>query len=55
MQEALLDVFERWDGRGGYRGLAGDAIAAPARFAAVGVCVAMFAGEEEGAATTVRR
>ena len=55
VEAALLDVFERWDGRGGYRGLAGDAIAAPARFAAVGLCAAMFADEPEGAAAAVRR
>jgi len=55
VETALLDVFERWDGRGGYRGLAGDAIAAPARFAAVGLCAAMFADEPRGAAAAVRR
>ena len=55
VEAALLDVFERWDGRGGYRGLAGDAIAAPARFAAVGLCAAMFADEPRGAAAAVRR
>ena len=33
---ALLDVFERCDGKGGYRGRAGEEIAVPARFAAVG-------------------
>jgi HD-GYP domain-containing protein (c-di-GMP phosphodiesterase class II)/DNA-binding CsgD family transcriptional regulator len=53
--EALLDVFERWDGKGGYRGAAGDEIAAPARYAAVGLCAAMFADEAEGAAAAVRR
>jgi len=55
VEAALLDVFERWDGRGGYRGLAGDAIAPPARFAAVGLCAAMFAEERRGAAAAVRR
>ena len=52
---ALLDVFERWDGHGGYRGAAGEQIAEPARFAAVALCAAMFSHEPEGAAAVVRR
>ncbi len=35
VQQALGQIFERWDGKGGPRRLAGDAIALPARFAQV--------------------
>jgi HD-GYP domain-containing protein (c-di-GMP phosphodiesterase class II) len=52
---ALLDVFERWDGRGRYRGAAGDEIAEPARFAAVALAAVMFSQEPEGAEAAVRR
>ncbi len=55
VERALLDVFERWDGKGGYRGASGEEIAVPARFAAVALCAAMFAQEREGAAAAVRR
>ena len=55
VERALLDVFERWDGHGGYRGAAGEQIAEPARFAAVALCAAMFSQEPEGAAAVVRR
>ncbi len=55
VEGALLDVFERWDGHGGYRGAAGEEIAEPARFAAVGLCAAMFSPEPDGAQAAVRR
>jgi HD-GYP domain-containing protein (c-di-GMP phosphodiesterase class II)/DNA-binding CsgD family transcriptional regulator len=40
---ALLDLFERWDGKGAPRGLRGDAIALPARFAQLAHQAAVFA------------
>lgn len=55
VERALLDVFERWDGRGGYRQAAGEGIAEPARFAAVALCAVMFSQEPEGAAAAVHR
>ena len=42
VQAALLDVFERWDGKGLPRGQVGDAICLPARFAAVAYAFVMF-------------
>jgi HD-GYP domain-containing protein (c-di-GMP phosphodiesterase class II) len=39
----LLDLFERWDGKGAPRGLRGDAIAEPARFAQLAHQAAVFA------------
>lgn len=39
---ALTDIYEQWDGKGGPRGLRGDAIALPARIAQVAVTAALF-------------
>ena len=39
---ALIDIYEQWDGKGGARGLRGDAIAEPARIAQVAVTAALF-------------
>ncbi len=54
---AVLDGFERWDGRGAPSGTAGADIAEPARFAAVGFAVVMFdaVGGPALATETVRR
>lgn len=38
----LTDIYEQWDGKGGPRGLSGDAIALPARIAQVAVTAALF-------------
>ena len=38
----LTDIYEQWDGKGGPRGLRGDAIALPARIAQVAVTAALF-------------
>ena len=46
VEQALLQVFERWDGKGSPRGLKGDAIAVAARIAAVAYAAVMF--EHEG-------
>lgn len=55
--EALYQSFERWDGHGPPQGLAGDAIALPARLAAVAFAAAMYleAGGREAAIDVVRR
>jgi len=55
--DALYQVFERWDGHGPPRGLAGEAIAPPARFAAVSFAAAMYlqVGGPEAATDVVRR
>src|SRR5689334_11251847 len=55
--DAVLDGFERFDGRGAPDGKAGTDIAEPARFAAVGFAAAMFdaVGGERAAVETVRR
>jgi HD-GYP domain-containing protein (c-di-GMP phosphodiesterase class II) len=55
--EALYQSFERWDGHGRPQGLAGEAIALPARLAAVAFAATMYlhAGGPEGAIEVVRR
>ena len=45
VQQGILGVFERWDGRGGPNGLAGEQISQAARFAAVAYSFVMFAAE----------
>ena len=54
---AVLDGFERYDGRGAPAGRAGDEIAEPARFAAVGYAAVMLdaVGGGTTAAETVAR
>ena len=42
IQRALDEVFEAWNGKGGPRGLRGDAIALASRFARLGATVARF-------------
>jgi putative nucleotidyltransferase with HDIG domain len=53
----LLDMFERWDGRGSPRGRRGDEIARPARFAQLAHQAAVFArmGGAEAAVAMARR
>ncbi len=55
--QALYQTFERWDGHGLPRGLANDAIALPARLAAVAFAAALFhgAGGREAAVDALRR
>jgi HD-GYP domain-containing protein (c-di-GMP phosphodiesterase class II) len=55
--EALYHVFERWDGHGSPQGLAGEAIAPPARFAAISFAAAMYlqAGGPPAAVDVIRR
>jgi HD-GYP domain-containing protein (c-di-GMP phosphodiesterase class II) len=57
VEESLLQIFERWDGRGGPRGLAGEDISAPARFAAVAFAAVMFsaAAGADAAFEVIRR
>lgn len=57
VEAALYQAFERWDGRGAPRGLAGEAISLPARLAAVAHVGVMFfdAGGPEAAVQAVRR
>lgn len=57
VQEALAQVFERWDGKGLPNGLAGDAIALPARYAGVAFAAVMFDAMHghDTAVTAVRR
>jgi HD-GYP domain-containing protein (c-di-GMP phosphodiesterase class II) len=43
VQQGILGVFERWDGRGGPNGLAGKQISQAARFAAVAYAFVIFA------------
>jgi HD-GYP domain-containing protein (c-di-GMP phosphodiesterase class II) len=45
VQQGILGVFERWDGRGGPNGLAGEQISQAARFAAVAYAFVMFAAD----------
>jgi HD-GYP domain-containing protein (c-di-GMP phosphodiesterase class II) len=45
VQQGILGVFERWDGRGGPNGLAGEQIPQAARFAAVAYAFVMFAAD----------
>jgi HD-GYP domain-containing protein (c-di-GMP phosphodiesterase class II) len=51
VEQALLQVFERWDGKGQPNGAAADEIAAPARFAAMAYAVLAF---DDGGPTAVR-
>jgi HD-GYP domain-containing protein (c-di-GMP phosphodiesterase class II) len=54
----LLDMFERWDGKGAPRGRAGDDIARPARFAQLAHQAAVFArlgGADAAVAMAARR
>jgi HD-GYP domain-containing protein (c-di-GMP phosphodiesterase class II) len=55
--EALYQSFERWDGHGPPQGLAGEAIALPARLAAVAFAAVMYlqAGGQQAAVEVVRR
>jgi HD-GYP domain-containing protein (c-di-GMP phosphodiesterase class II) len=57
VRAAVLDGFERWDGKGAPEGRAGEDIAAPARFAAVAFAGVMFDAVGGGAlaAETVGR
>jgi HD-GYP domain-containing protein (c-di-GMP phosphodiesterase class II) len=57
VRTALLDVYEQWNGRGGPRGIGGDAIAQPARIAQVAVTASLFhtAGGREAAIEALRR
>ena len=45
VQQGILGVFERWDGRGGPNGLAGEQISQAARFAAVANAFVIFAAD----------
>jgi putative nucleotidyltransferase with HDIG domain len=53
---ALLDVYEQWDGKGGPRGLRGEAIARPARIVQVAATAALFHGVagRDGAVRAIR-
>jgi HD-GYP domain-containing protein (c-di-GMP phosphodiesterase class II) len=55
--DSLYQSFERWDGHGLPRGLAGEAISLPSRLAAVAFAAVMFhhAGGREAAVAAVRR
>jgi len=56
VEAALWAVFERWDGRGGPRGLRGEQLPLGARFAAVAFAAVLFADAGPDAAVeTVRR
>ncbi len=58
VERALYQVMERWDGKGGPTGLAGDAIALPARIAEVATQAVIFdraAGPEAAVAVVVQR
>ena len=57
VHRAVLDGFERWDGRGAPAGRAGEDVAEPARFAAVAYAAVMFdaVGGAAAAADTVAR
>ncbi len=57
VEAGLTDVYEQWDGKGGARGLSGEAIALPARIAQVAAVAALFhgLGGEEAAIEAVRR
>jgi HD-GYP domain-containing protein (c-di-GMP phosphodiesterase class II)/DNA-binding CsgD family transcriptional regulator len=50
VSRAVLDAFERYDGRGAPAGRTGDEVAEPARFAAVGYAAVMFDAVGGGAA-----
>jgi HD-GYP domain-containing protein (c-di-GMP phosphodiesterase class II) len=55
--DSLFQSFERWDGHGLPRGLAGDAISLPSRLAAIAFAAVMFhhAGGRDAAVAAVRR
>jgi HD-GYP domain-containing protein (c-di-GMP phosphodiesterase class II) len=55
--DSLYQSFERWDGHGLPRGVAGEAIALPSRLAAVAFAAVMFhhAGGRDAAVAAVRR
>jgi putative nucleotidyltransferase with HDIG domain len=57
VQEALRQVYERWDGRGEPRGLAGEQLALPLRVAQVAAQALIFygVGGSEAAMTAIRR
>src|SRR5205085_7867751 len=57
VQTALLNSFERWDGRGAPHGVSGEAIPIAARLATLGFVVVMFEaiGGSQAALDTVRR
>ncbi len=57
VEAGLRDVFERWDGKGSPRGVAGDSIAVPARLAAAATAAVMFEAEagRAGALEVLRR
>ena len=57
VEQALLHMFERWDGAGSPRKVEGDAIALPARLAAVAYAWVMFddAGGPDYARATITR
>jgi HD-GYP domain-containing protein (c-di-GMP phosphodiesterase class II) len=57
VQRALLEMFERWDGKGAPAGIAREAIALPARIASVAYVAVMFdyAGGPGAASATMRR
>lgn len=56
VETALWSMFERWDGRGGPRGLRGEAIPPAARFAAVAFAAVSFAeAGADAALDAVRR
>jgi HD-GYP domain-containing protein (c-di-GMP phosphodiesterase class II) len=56
VRAALLDVYEQWNGKGGPRGIGGDAIAQPTRIAQVAVTASLFhtVGGREAAIEAVR-
>jgi HD-GYP domain-containing protein (c-di-GMP phosphodiesterase class II)/DNA-binding CsgD family transcriptional regulator len=57
VRQAVLCAFERHDGKGSPHGLAGEEVAEPARFAAVGFTAVMFeaVGGRDAAVDVVRR
>jgi HD-GYP domain-containing protein (c-di-GMP phosphodiesterase class II) len=57
VRAALLEVYEQWDGKGGPRGVGGDAIALPARIAQVAVTASLFhtIGGREAAIEAISR
>jgi HD-GYP domain-containing protein (c-di-GMP phosphodiesterase class II) len=57
VREALLQMFERWDGKGGPRGLAGDAISLPVRLVQLADVVEVFhrAGGRQAAVEVARQ
>jgi HD-GYP domain-containing protein (c-di-GMP phosphodiesterase class II)/predicted ester cyclase len=57
VRDALADIYEQWDGRGGPRGVRGEAIPEPARIAQVAATAALLHREAgaEAAVAGVRR